>query len=178
MKYVRERANEKIVISDKQIEERREEIYRPLETYEVGRNEIVGGTVSPSYILPMQGLQRLEKLMDEYAGGLTVNYMTNEPLLLRGLELLKTMHEDFEFLGAEDLHQLQRAWELKHRAIASECVVQHTLFRKETRWPGYYYRGDAMQLDDENWHVLTVSHRNPESGEYTMEKAPVYHIVD
>ncbi|RZO23401.1 MAG: adenylyl-sulfate reductase subunit alpha [Candidatus Thioglobus sp.] len=178
VKYVRERANEKIVISDKQIEERREEIYRPLETYEVGRNEIVGGTVSPSYILPIQGLQRLEKLMDEYAGGLTVNYMTNEPLLLRGLELLKTMHEDFEFLGAEDLHQLQRAWELKHRAIASECVVQHTLFRKETRWPGYYYRGDAMQLDDENWHVLTVSHRNPESGEYTMEKAPVYHIVD
>ena len=178
VKYVRERANEKIVISDKQIEERREEIYRPLETYEVGRNEIVGGTVSPSYILPIQGLQRLEKLMDEYAGGLTVNYMTNAPLLLRGLELLKTMHEDFEFLGAEDLHQLQRAWELKHRAIASECVVQHTLFRKETRWPGYYYRGDAMQLDDENWHVLTVSHRNPESGEYTMEKAPVYHIVD
>ena len=178
VKYVRERANEKIVISDKQIEERREEIYRPLETYEVGRNEIVGGTVSPSYILPIQGLQRLEKLMDEYAGGLTVNYMTNEPLLLRGLELLKTMHEDFEFLGAEDLHQLQRAWELKHRAIASECVVQHTLFRKETRWPGYYYRGDAMQLDDENLHVLTVSHRNPESGEYTMEKAPVYHIVD
>jgi adenylylsulfate reductase subunit A len=178
VKYVRERANEKIVISDKQIEERREEIYRPLETYEVGRNEIVGGTVSPSYILPIQGLQRLEKLMDEYAGGLTVNYMTNEPLLLRGLELLKTMHEDFEFLGAEDLHQLQRAWELKHRAIASECVVQHTLFRKETRWPGYYYRGDAMQLDDENWHVLTVSHRDPESGEYTMEKAPVYHIVD
>jgi adenylylsulfate reductase subunit A len=56
--------------------------------------------------------------------------------------------------------------------------VQHTLFRKETRWPGYYYRGDAMQLDDENWHVLTVSHRDPESGEYTMEKAPVYHIVD
>ena len=178
VKYVRERANEKIVISDKQIEERREEIYRPLETYEVGRNEIVGGTVSPSYILPIQGLQRLEKLMDEYAGGLTVNYMTNEPLQLRGLELLKTMHEDFEFLGAEDLHQLQRAWELKHRAIASECVVQHTLFRKETRWPGYYYRGDAMQLDDENWHVLTVSHRDPESGEYTMEKAPVYHIVD
>ncbi len=81
------------MISDKQIEDRRAEIYKPLETYEVGRNEIVGGTVSPSYILPIQGLQRLEKLMDEYAGGITVNYMTNEPLLLRGLELMKTFHE-------------------------------------------------------------------------------------
>ena len=178
VQYIRDHAKDKIVISDKQIEDRREEIYRPLETYEVGRNEIVGGTVSPSYILPIQGLQRLEKLMDEYAGGIGVNYMTNEPLLLRGLELLKTLHEDFEYLGAEDLHQLMRAWELKHRAIASECVVQHTLFRKETRWPGYYYRGDFMKLDDENWHALTLSRRDPESGEWEMEKAPVYHIVD
>ena len=178
VKYIRDHPNEKIVISDKQIEDLKKEIYKPLENYEVGRNEIVGGTVNPNYILPIHGLQRLEKLMDEYAGGLTVRYMTNEPLLLRGLQLLKTLHEDLEKIGAEDLHQLQRAWELKHRAIASECVCQHTLFRKETRWPGYYYRGDHMQLDDENWHVLTVSQRDRESGEWTMEKAPCYHIVD
>ena len=56
-------------------------------------------------------------------------------------------------------------------------MTQHTLFRKETRWPGYYYRGDAMKLDDENWHVLTVSRRDPKTGEYTMEKAPCYHLV-
>jgi adenylylsulfate reductase subunit A len=56
--------------------------------------------------------------------------------------------------------------------------MHHTLFRKETRWPGYYYRGDAMKVDDDNWHVLTVSQRDPESGEYTMEKAPCYHLVD
>ena len=43
--------------------------------------------------------------------------------------------------------------------------MHHTLFRKETRWPGYYYRGDAMRVDDENWHVLTVSHRDPKTGE-------------
>ena len=178
VKYIREHASEKIQVSEKQIEDRRKEIYQPMENYEVGRNEIVGGTVSPSYILPIHGLQRLEKIMDEYVGGIGVNYMTNEPLLLRGLHLLATLHEDLEHIGAEDLHQLQRAWELKHRTITSECVTQHTLFRKETRWPGYYYRGDHMKLDDENWHALTLSHRDPESGEWTMEKAPVYHIVD
>ena len=178
VKYIREHASEKIQVSEKQIEDRRKEIYQPMENYEVGRNEIVGGTVSPSYILPIHGLQRLEKIMDEYVGGIGANYMTNEPMLLRGLHLLATLHEDLEHIGAEDLHQLQRAWELKHRAIASECVTQHTLFRKETRWPGYYYRGDHMKLDDENWHALTLSHRDPESGEWTMEKAPVYHIVD
>ncbi len=178
VKYIRDMKNDKVKVSEKQCQDLKAIIYQPLANYEVGRNEIVGGTVSPSYLLPIQGLQRLEKIMDEYAGGISVNYMTNEPMLKRGLELLATLQEDLDHIGAEDLHQLMRAWELKHRAIASECVVHHTLFRKETRWPGYYYRGDHMKLDDENWHALTLSRRDPESGEWSMEKAPVYHIVD
>lgn len=178
VKYIRDHANDQVKVSDRQIEDLRKVIYQPLENYQVGRNEIVGGTVSPSYLLPIHGLQRLEKIMDEYVGGISVNYMTNEPLLKFGLEKLRILQEDLEHIGAEDLHQLQRAWELKHRAIASECVTQHTLFRKETRWPGYYYRGDYLKLDDENWHVLTLSRRDPKSGEWEMEKAPVYHIVD
>ena len=178
VKFVRDHAKDAVKVSDEQIERRRREIYKPLEHYEIYRNEIVAGTVSPHYILPLHGLQRLEKIMDEYVGGISVNYMTNEPLLKMGLEKLRILREDLESIGAEDLHQLQRAWELKHRVIASECVTQHTLFRQETRWPGYYYRGDYMKLDDENWHVLTVSHRDPESGEWTLEKAPVYHLID
>ncbi len=178
VRFVRDYANDDVRISKRQYEDLKTVIYKPLETFAVGRNEIVGGTVSPSYILPMHGLQRLEKIMDEYAGGISNHYMTNEPLLRRGLHLIHTLQEDFECIGAEDLHQLQRAWELSHRITASESVIRHTLFREETRWPGYYYRGDFMKLDDDNWHVLTLSHRDPQSGEWTMEKAPVYHIVD
>jgi adenylylsulfate reductase subunit A len=178
VKYIKDLRNETIDISDRQIEGFKETVYLPLENYQVGRNEIVSGTVSPSYLLPIQGLQRLEKVMDEYVGGISVNYMTNDKLLARGIELLDIMEEDFEHLGAEDLHQLQRAWELKHRLLASQSVAQHTMFREETRWPGYYYRGDHMKLDDENWHCLTLSQRDRETGEWTMEKAPVYHLVD
>jgi adenylylsulfate reductase subunit A len=134
-KYIDDGKAEGIGISQKQIDDRKAEIYKPLETYTVGRNEIVGGTVSPSYILPMPGLQRLQKLMDEYAGGVTVQYMTNDKLLNMGLHKLKILEEDLEKVGAEDVHQLLRAWELKHRHRTSECVVQHTLFREETRWP-------------------------------------------
>ncbi len=177
-KYIDDGMAEGIQVSDKQIAERKVQIYKPLETYTVGRNEIVGGSVSPSYILPMPGLQRLQKLMDEYCGGVTVNYMTNDKLLTMGLKKIKILEEDLEKVAAEDIHQLLRAWELKHRHRTSESVFHHTLFRKETRWPGYYYRGDAMKLDDENWHVLTVSHRDRITGEYTMEKAPCYHLVD
>ena len=165
-------------LDEAEISRLEEEIFQPMELYEVGRNEIVAGTVSPTYILPIHALQRLEKLMDEYCGGISANYMTNEPLLNRGLELMQMLKEDSTAVGAEDLHQLQRAWEFRHRRLASESVMQHTLFRQETRWPGYYYRGDHMKLDDDDWHCFTLSQYDADSGKWAMEKAPVYHIVE
>jgi hypothetical protein len=160
-KYIDDGKAEGIVVSDEQINRRKKEIYKPREHYKLYRNAIVAGDVNPHYINPKQGLDRLQKLMDEYCGGVTVNYMTNEKLLSIGLKKLRIMEEDLENLAAQDIHELLRAWELKHRHRAAECVTQHTLFRKETRWPGYYYRGDAMKVDDANWHVLTVSRRDP-----------------
>jgi adenylylsulfate reductase subunit A len=177
VKYIDDGKAEGISVSQEQIDRRKAEIYKPMEHYKVFSNEVVAGDVNPNFHNPRQGLDRLQKLMDEYGGGATVNYMTNEKLLQIGLKKLKIMEEDLEKLAAKDIHELLRAWELKHRHRTSESVLQHTLFRKETRWPGYYYRGDAMKLDDENWHVLTVSRRDPETGEYTMEKAPCYHLV-
>jgi len=178
VKYIQDKKAEGLKVSDSQCENFKEIIYKPLENYTVGRNEITGGTVSPSYISPIQGLQRLQRIMDEYVGGIATNYMTNANMLKRGLELLQWLQEDLENVGAEDYHQLMRAWELKHRALTSQCVTEHTMFREETRWPGYYYRGDHLKLDDENWHCLTVSRRDPKTGKFTLEKKPVYHIID
>lgn len=150
-----ERKTESPQVDDDEVERLKRAVYKPLETYRVGRNEIVAGSVAPSYITPLHGLQRLEKIMDEYVGGMF--YVTSEPLMNRGLELLKMLTEDFECIGAEDLHQLQRAWELQHRILTAESVTRHTLFRQETRWPGYYYRGDYPKLDDSEWHCFTGS---------------------
>ena len=87
------------------------------------------------------------------------------------------MEEDLESLAAKDLHELLRAWELKHRHRAAECVTHHTLFRKETRWPGYYYRGDYPKLDDREWHCFTGSQYDPKTREWNMSKLPVHRIV-
>ena len=178
VRYVNDLGNDHPQLNETEYEDLKKVIFQPLENYEVGRNEIVAGTVSPSYLLPIHGLQRLEKIMDEYVGGTSTNYLTNEPMLTRGLELLSMLKEDLIHLGADSLHQLLRAWELHHRVLASECVTQHTLFRKETRWPGYYYRADHPKLDDTDWHCFTLSRYDPESGEWAMEKAPIHHIID
>jgi adenylylsulfate reductase subunit A len=178
VRYVMEQAGNAPQVDETEVNRLKETIFKPMENYEVGRNEIVAGTVSPSYISPLQGLQRLEKIMDEYVGGISTFYMTNEPMLNRGLELLTMLKEDLEHLGAEDLHQLQRAWELHHRVWTAESVTRHTLFRQETRWPGYYYRGDHPKLDDADWHVFTASQYDAKTGEWHMAKLPVHHIIE
>ncbi|MEK6551469.1 MAG: adenylyl-sulfate reductase subunit alpha [Pseudomonadota bacterium] len=178
VKYITDMGGNEPQVDEKEINRLKATIFKPLENYDVGRNEIVAGTVSPSYISPLQGLQRLEKIMDEYVGGISTFYMTNEPMLNRGLELLSMLKEDLDHLGAEDLHQLQRAWELHHRVWTAESVTRHTLFRQETRWPGYYYRGDHPKLDDTDWHVFTGSQYDAKTGEWHMTKLPVHHIID
>jgi adenylylsulfate reductase subunit A len=178
VRYVMDMKSDVPHVDDDQIRSLRETVFKPLENYTVGRNEIVAGTVAPSYINPLQGLQRLEKIMDEYVGGYSMFYVTSENLLNRGLELLEMLTEDFEHIGAEDLHQLQRAWELQHRILTAESVARHTLFRQETRWPGYYYRADHPKLDDADWHVFTGSQYDPKTSEWTMSKLPVHRIVE
>ena len=155
----------------------KQRIFQPSRVYNVGRNLVTKGSVSPVSISPHQGLVRLEKIMDEYGCGYTSLYTTNQKMLERGLELVAMLKEDMEYLAAEDLHQLQRAWELYHRVWTAEAVLRHTLFRKETRWPGYYYRSDYPKLDDQNWHVFVNSRYDPKSGEWSVFTRPVVHVV-
>jgi len=177
VRYVMDLKGEPPQVDEAQIRQLEKTIFKPLETYAVGRNEIVAGSVAPSYISPLQGLQRLEKLMDEYVGGISTFYVTSEPMLNRGLELLTMLKEDLDHIGAEDIHQLQRAWELNHRVWTAEAVLRHTLYRQETRWPGYYYRGDFPKLDDAEWHAFTASQYDAKTGEWRMSKLPVHHII-
>jgi adenylylsulfate reductase subunit A len=178
VKYVMELAGNLPQVDEAQVKMLEETIFKPLENFEVGRNEIVAGSVAPGYISPLQGLQRLEKIMDEYAGGIGTFYVTSEPMLNRGIELLSMLKEDLDHIGAEDIHQLQRAWELNHRVWTSEAVLRHTLYRQETRWPGYYYRGDYPKLNDAEWYAFTASQYDAKTGEWHMSKLPVHHIIE
>ena len=117
-------------------------------------------------------LHRIQKIMDEYAAGPGNYYMTNGPTLERGLELMQFFREDCEHLAARDLHDLLRVWEVWDRVDSAEACLRHMLFREETRWPGYYYRGDFPKLDEANWKCFVNSRRDPKSGEWELEKVP------
>ena len=149
------------------------EIIKPLVTFEEGKKYTVTQDITPKYIRPKMFLFRLNKIMDEYAGGTSMWYSTNKPSLERGLDLLGYLKEDSALLGAENLHELMRAWENYHRLWTSEVHMRHLMYREETRYPGYYYRADFPKLDEANWKVFTISKHDPATGQWSIRKLPV-----
>jgi adenylylsulfate reductase subunit A len=76
------------------------EVLKPLETFEQNRKLTTDEDVNPNYIKPRSFMFRLQKIMDEYAGGVTAQFSTNKAQLERALELLAFLKEDSEKLAA------------------------------------------------------------------------------
>jgi adenylylsulfate reductase subunit A len=154
------------------------ELYRPFDVFDESQGTSSRTDINPNYFFPKQGLLRLQQLMDEYVAGWGSGYITNEPTLRRGLELMETFKQDLERVAARDRHELLRCHELLDRVYCAEAHLRHILFREETRWPGYYYRGDHPTLDEENWKVFVNSRIDPGSGEWELQKVPFHGVVD
>lgn len=159
------------------IEAIKKELWRPFEVFESGASKSTKPDVNPHYIWPKQALLRLQKIADEYAAGQGAYYITNEPMLKRGLELLELFKVDLQQLAARDLHDLLRCWEVRDRVWCAEAHMRHLLFRQETRWPGYYYRGDYPKLDDENWKCFVNSSYDAANDEWTLFKKPYIQVI-
>ncbi len=159
-------------ISDEQIAELKEKVLQPLKTFEEHHNYSNDEDVNPNFIKPKMFMFRLQKIMDEYAGGAAVGFKTSEALLTKGMEYLEYMKEDSEKLAASDLNELMRCWENVHRMWQAESHIRTVLFREETRWPGYYFRTDfpSMKAD---WEVFANCKWDPETGEWTMIKREI-----
>lgn len=159
------------------VEELKNKILQPMETYEKFKGASTDPEVNPNYIRPKMFMHRLQKIMDEYAGGVSAQFTTSEPLLKKGLEYLDFLKEDSEKLAAEDLHELMRCWENVQRMWQAEAHVRTMLFRNETRWPGYYFRSDRPEMNEEEWKVFANCRWNPDKNEWEMYKKPIISIV-
>ena len=156
-----------------QVEELKKKILKPLDLFQEHSAMSSDPNINPNFIKPKDFMFRLQKIMDEYAGGVTMHFTTNKPLLEKGMELLGYLKEDSEKLAAENLHELMRCWENVHRMWQAEAHVRTLLFREETRWPGYYYRADFPDMDEENWHVFANCRWDPKTGEWEMMKKEI-----
>jgi adenylylsulfate reductase subunit A len=158
-------------------EELAKEIYMPMETYGKFSGYTTDPNINPHYIRPNMLQQRLQKAMDEYAGGVSTYYMTSKTMLEEGFKYLEMIKEDSLHLAAENLHELLRAWENHHRILTAEAHARHMHFREETRYPGYYYRGDHLAIDDENWKCFVNSTYDKETKTWTLFKKTYHQLV-
>ena len=159
------------------VQQLQQAIWAPLETFAQYSGLSTAEEVNPHYLTPKQGLVRLQKIMDEYAGGTSAWYTTNGPTLQRGIELIEMLRADLQHLAARNQHELLRCWELWHRTWVGEAHMRHMLFRQETRWPGYYYRADFPALDDANWRVFVNSHYDAANNRWELVTRPYIHVV-
>ncbi|GAB6158845.1 adenylyl-sulfate reductase subunit alpha [Desulfotomaculum varum] len=169
--------NQEPNIDDATIEALKAQILKPLAVWEEFSGFTTDPETNPNYILPKQYMFRLQKMMDEYAGGVVANFTTSKALLEKGLEYLLMLKEDSEKLAARNLHELMRCWENIHRTLQAESHIRTVLFREETRWPGYYFRADEPKLKEE-WEVFCNCKYDAKTGEWEMIKRPIIRLVD
>jgi len=154
-----------------------EEIYHPVKTYLEHKDYTTAIDINPNYVTPKMLQFRLQKIMDEYVGGVATWYRTNGKMLEVAERKLTMLKEDSQKMRAKDLHELLRAWENYHRIIAAEAHMRHIKFREETRYPGYYYRADFINIDDKNWKCFSNSKYDRNTGEWTFRKVPYVQLV-
>ncbi len=127
-------------------------------------------------VAPFEMEERLQKVMDEYAGGISTFYEMNEERLLVALKQVMKLKDQVKYLVAADLHELLNAHEVIDRLDVAEVLVHHLIHRKETRWPGYQTRLDYPDRDDERW-LKFVNSRRRADGMIEMLERPYVQLV-
>ena len=95
--------------------------------------------------------RNLQEIMDEYAGGATSHYELTESKLIIARKKLKKLNGKLQLLSAGDKHELVSCLELIDRFDVAKVLIEHLIYRKETRWPVFQTRTDYPEKDDTNW---------------------------
>ena len=66
------------------VEELKAKILAPMDTYEEHNGETTDPTINPNYIHPDMFMFRLQKIMDEYVGGVSSQFKTSKTNLEKG----------------------------------------------------------------------------------------------
>lgn len=90
----------------------------------------------------------MQKVMDEYAGGLSTSYRYTEAGLETADQKLQELQDLLKSAGAGDGYDLLSIYELRERLMVSRVLIAHLSARKETRWHGFQENGDYPEKDD------------------------------
>lgn len=92
--------------------------------------------------------EAMQKIMDEYAGGISTGYQYNEARLSKASAKISELQNITGKLSAENMDDLLRIYELRERLMICQFVIAHLKARKETRWHSFAENADYPEKSD------------------------------
>lgn len=114
--------------------------------------------------------QRLQDIMDIYAGGISQAYKYTEESLGIAKSKLQALAKDVEQLQANTLHELSYLYELRDRIVVAQALVAHLGGRKETRWHSFGEHGDYPNCSDDGLVYVNSVYQD---GEFQVFQRPL-----
>ena len=114
--------------------------------------------------------QKLQNIMDVYAGGISQAYKYTEESLGVAKLKLEALAKDVEQLQASTLHELSYLYELRDRIVVAQALVAHLEGRKETRWHSFGEHGDYPNCSDEGLVYVNSIYKD---GEFQVFQRPL-----
>ena len=108
--------------------------------------------------------ENLQQIMENYAGGRSQYYELEASKLKQARSKLKDLKAESKKVKADSLRDFLAVQELLERIDVAEVLIEHLLYREESRWPAYQSRIDFPERKKE-WRKFVNSRRNPASGE-------------
>jgi adenylylsulfate reductase subunit A len=133
---------------------------------------------APGGVPPHDFEERLQKVMDEYAGGISVQYGYAEGTLRLARLHLARLELELGALSAESPYQLMHCHEVIDRVEVAQTLVAHMTHRRETRWHCYQERLDYPERDDARWMVFVNSVRDPDGSQRIIERPVQRAVID
>jgi adenylylsulfate reductase subunit A len=112
----------------------------------------------------------MQKVMDNYAGGISTHYQFNEKQLDLAKEKILQLQKLLVNVRAEDMHELMNVYEVKERLTVCLSVIAHLKDRKETRWHSFAENLDYPDKSDD-WKIFVNSKKV--DGELQMIHRPL-----
>ena len=104
--------------------------------------------------------EAMQKVMDNYAGGISTHYQFNSKQLALAKEKINHLIELTGDLYASDMHELMFIYELKERLTVCLSVIAHLGARKETRWHSFAENLDYPGKSDDWMKYVNSKYEN------------------
>ncbi|MBU3180076.1 adenylyl-sulfate reductase subunit alpha [Clostridium psychrophilum] len=92
--------------------------------------------------------EAMQKVMDEYAGGISKNYVYNTTRLKIASKKIEELLVISNKLRAKSMRELLQIYEVIDRLYVCKVLIVHLLTRKETRWKCYGENADYKEKDE------------------------------